>query len=114
MEYQDRIYGTTEINEPVILDLIKSTKNRRQGGVKIVKKKIHTIKIYCAKCKALLYKYHKEGQGHLVKCYKDKILEDHTRKDLKCPKCNEVFARETIIHNRPANKIIQGKVYVRR
>jgi len=33
MEYQDRIYGTTEINEPVILDLIKSSSIQRMKGV---------------------------------------------------------------------------------
>lgn len=71
----------------------------------------YRIKIYCAKCRTLLYYYEKDIQGHLVKCYKDKILEDYTKGDLKCPNCGLQFAREAIIHNRPANKIIQGKVY---
>ena len=78
------------------------------------KSKIYTIRIYCVKCKTLLYKYQKEGLGLLVKCYKDRIVEDRTRGDLKCPNCGEQFSREAVIHNRPANKIIQGKVYVRR
>jgi len=82
----------------------------------MTKKKIrtYTIKIFCANCGALLYKYRKEGPGHLVKCYKDGIIEDRTAGDLKCPKCEQIFAREALYHNRPANKIIQGKVYVRR
>jgi len=76
--------------------------------------RIYTIKIFCANCKTLLYKYQKEGPGYLLKCYKDRITKDYTNKDLKCPKCRVQFAKEAIIHGRPANKIIQGKVYVRR
>jgi uncharacterized protein (DUF2225 family) len=60
-----------------------------------------------------LYKYLKEGRGHLIKCYKDNILQDFTNGDLKCPKCGEKFAREAIIHGRPAYKIIQGKVFTK-
>ena len=66
------------------------------------------------KCKTLLYRYKKEGQGHLIKCYKDGIIEDRTKGDLRCPKCKQLFAREAMIHGKPANKIIQGKVYVER
>ena len=76
--------------------------------------KVYAIRIYCVKCKTLLYKYQKEGLGSLIKCYKDRIIEDLTKGDLKCPKCGEQFARETMMHGRPVNKIIQGKVYVRR
>ena len=74
----------------------------------------YTIKVFCSKCRALLYKYQKEGRGHLIKCYKDRIIKDYTKGDLKCPKCGQQFARETIIHTQPANKIIQGKVYVKK
>jgi len=76
-------------------------------------RKTHIIKVYCAKCHALLYKYQKAGLGSLIKCYKDRIAEDYTRGDLKCPQCGETFAREAVYHGKPANKIIQGKVYVR-
>ena len=75
---------------------------------------MYIIKVYCAKCQTLLYKYQKEGLGFLIKCYKDRIQEDHTNGDLKCPKCGESFAREAMYHGKPANKIISGKVYVRR
>ncbi len=75
---------------------------------------IYTIKIYCVKCQNLLYKYQKEGHGLLVKCYKDRIIQDNTNGNLKCPNCGQEFAREAMIHGRPVNKIIQGKVYVRR
>ena len=73
----------------------------------------YVIKIYCRKCGFLLYKYLKEGEGHLVKCYASNILEDYTKESLKCPGCGEKFARKAVYHNRLANKIIQGKVYVR-
>lgn len=76
-------------------------------------KKVYKIKIHCAKCNELLYYYQKDKLGHLVKCYKDRILEDYTIGDLKCPKCGEEFAHEAVYHCRPANKIIQGKVITR-
>lgn len=76
-------------------------------------RKSRTIKVYCQKCDTLLYKYHKSGSGHLLKCYCSRIKEDYTNRDLKCPNCREKFAREAMIRGKPAYKIIQGKVYVR-
>ena len=73
-----------------------------------------TIKVFCRNCHTLLYKYHKDKPGHLIKCYKDRIKQDYTKGDLKCPKCGEQFARKAIIHAKPANKIIQSKVYVKK
>ena len=72
-----------------------------------------TIKIYCAQCRTLLYKYHKAGDGHLVKCFIDRIKNDYTNGDLKCPKCNNEFARLTMKYRKPAQKIIQGKVFIK-
>jgi endogenous inhibitor of DNA gyrase (YacG/DUF329 family) len=76
-------------------------------------RRARTISVYCATCGHLVYKYRKAGPGHLVKCYKDRIVQDSTRGDLRCPRCGQEFARETMIRGRPANKIIQGKVIVR-
>jgi hypothetical protein len=76
--------------------------------------KYKTIKVYCTNCKTLLYKYYKAGDGLLVKCYKERIKEDHTNGNRKCPVCQEQFARERMIHGKPAHKIIQGKVFVKR
>lgn len=76
-------------------------------------KKFRTISIYCSKCNTLLYKYHKGGRGGLVKCRVDRIVEDNTRGDLKCPNCKMDFARLIHIQNRPAHKIIQGKVFTK-
>ncbi len=72
-----------------------------------------TISIHCAKCKTLLYKYHKGGRGGLVKCLVERIVEDNTNGDLKCPQCGQEFARERMIGGRPAHKIIQGKIYTK-
>ncbi len=77
------------------------------------KTKPFVIKIYCSKCNSLLYLYEKEGPGALVKCYTDKILKDNTSGDLRCPQCHQKFARLARYHNRPAHKIIGGKVVVK-
>ena len=73
----------------------------------------HTIAIHCAQCRTLLYRYRKGGQGGLVKCLLERIVEDRTGGDLKCPRCGQEFARFRTIGGRPAHKIIQGKVYTR-
>lgn len=75
--------------------------------------RIYPLNIHCISCGTLLYRYHKEGPGSLVKCYVDRIVEDRTRGDLQCPQCGQVFARPIEIHKRPAHKIIQGRVFVR-
>ena len=72
------------------------------------------VMVYCADCGELLYKYRKGGSGRLVKCFKDGIVQDNTEGDLCCPSCGQAFARETMAYGRPANKITQGKVTVRR
>lgn len=74
---------------------------------------VRTISIHCAKCRRLLYKYHKRGRGGLVKCYAERIVDDRTEGDLRCPHCGQEFARFKMIGGRPAHKIIQGKVYTK-
>ena len=75
--------------------------------------KRRTISIHCAKCKTLLYKYKKGGRGGLVKCIVDRITEDHTKGDLRCPACDQQFARLMEMPGKTAHKIIQGKVYTK-
>lgn len=72
-----------------------------------------TISILCSGCGTLLYRYHKGGTGGLVKCFLERIAEDHTRGDMKCPRCGQEFARLRMIGGLPAHKIIQGKVFTR-
>jgi hypothetical protein len=73
-----------------------------------------TVKIYCAKCDELLYLYRKAGKGALVKCFKERIAKDYTNGDLKCPQCGIEFARPAMIRGKPANKMIGGKVTMRK
>jgi hypothetical protein len=75
--------------------------------------KTYTIAVHCLKCNGIIYRYKKEGGGTLIKCYVDMIIEDYTNGDLRCPGCGQEFARHATIHNRPANKIIRGKAYVK-
>ena len=72
-----------------------------------------TISIHCAGCRSLLYRYRKGGTGGLVKCFVERIVEDRTAGDLRCPRCGIVFARSGEIAGRPIHKIVQGKVFIR-
>ncbi|PSW17615.1 hypothetical protein C9I98_19030 [Photobacterium sanctipauli] len=69
-----------------------------------------TVDIFCAGCKAQLYKYRKGGKGALVKCFKERIVKDFTVEPATCPQCNKVFARDTLVRGAPAYKMIGGKV----
>jgi len=70
-----------------------------------------SVNIYCNKCQQQLFKYKKGGKGALVKCFKERITEDYTLTPCQCPKCEGIFARETLIRGTPAFKIIGGKVW---
>ena len=48
-----------------------------------------------------------------MKCFLERIAEDHTAGDMKCPQCGQEFARLRTISGRAAHKIIQGKVFTR-
>ena len=72
-----------------------------------------TISIHCMGCRTLLYRYSKGGTGGLVKCLVERIVEDRTAGDLRCPRCGQEFARPRMMVGRPAHKIIQGKVFTR-
>ena len=74
---------------------------------------VRTVQIYCSKCKFQLFKYRKGGKGALVKCFIERIVEDHTTTKCHCPGCNQAFARETMIRGAPAYKIIGGKVHMK-
>ena len=55
-----------------------------------------SVLVQCAGCKAKLYKYKKGGKGSLVKCYKQRIVQDYTAEECVCPGCGVVFARATL------------------
>lgn len=72
-----------------------------------------SVNIYCSKCQQKLFKYKKGGKGALVKCFKERIVEDYTAKPCFCPNCESEFARDTLVRGTPAYKIIGGKVWVK-
>ncbi|MBD1559003.1 hypothetical protein HC752_18870 [Vibrio sp. S9_S30] len=72
-----------------------------------------TVDVFCARCRTKLYKYRKGGKGSLVKCFIERIIEDHTNTSCTCPNCGIEFARQTIIRGVPANKMIGGKVFAK-
>lgn len=74
---------------------------------------VRTVQIYCAKCKFQLFKYRKGGKGALVKCFKERIVEDYTLEEGICPSCQKQFARDTLIRGAPALKIVGGKVTIK-
>lgn len=71
---------------------------------------VQTVQIFCTGCRTQLFKYRKGGKGALVKCFKERIIEDFTTSPCICPQCEQVFARETLVRGVPAYKMISGKV----
>ena len=69
-----------------------------------------TVEVSCSQCKTKLFKYRKGGKGALVKCFKERIVEDFTNSPCQCPGCDAVFARDTLVRGTPAYKMIGGKV----
>lgn len=85
-----------------------------------------TISVNCAKCGERLFRYKKKNgtKSNLVKCYVERISEDSAgllakqettglameEFTWKCPSCETQFARSSLIHGRPALKMVGGKV----
>lgn len=44
-----------------------------------------TVEIICSKCRALLFKYRKGGKGALVKCFKERIVDNYCEKACHAP-----------------------------
>ena len=74
---------------------------------------VRTVDIYCAQCKTQLFKYRKGGKGALVKCFKERIVDNFTKTPCICPQCEQVFGREQLIRGTPAFKMIGGKVFMK-
>ncbi|HZD59407.1 MAG TPA: hypothetical protein VE439_02995 [Anaerolineae bacterium] len=77
------------------------------------KTNVYVIKIYCTQCNTFLYKYKKRSNGALVKCHPDRIIDDYTKGDMRCPNCGQEFARRKIMKNKLVQKIIRGRVFVK-
>ncbi|MCZ4336841.1 hypothetical protein [Shewanella colwelliana] len=72
-----------------------------------------TVDIFCSQCKTQLFKYRKGGKGALIKCFKERIVDDFTQDARVCPSCQQHFARETLIRGVPALKFIGSKVFMK-
>ena len=66
------------------------------------------IYIRCDKCKSKIFKYKKVGRGHILKCYKKRILEDNAvyKESIVLCQCgNEIgvdkgrFIKMNVVHN---------------
>ena len=75
--------------------------------------------VVCQKCSTTLFRYKKKNglKSSLVKCYIERIVDDplgllaaERGSEMECPKCKSRFARDALIHGRPALKMVGGKV----
>ena len=78
-----------------------------------------TVSVVCQKCSTTLFRYKKKNglKSSLVKCYIERIVDDplgllaaERGSEMECPKCKSRFARDALIHGRPALKMVGGKV----
>ena len=46
------------------------------------------LTIRCSKCKRKLFKYRKIGKGRVLRCWKDRIVEDYTVHEGDVVKCS--------------------------
>ena len=93
-----------------------------------------TVSVNCKKCRTKLFRYKKKNgtKSNLIKCYVERISEDcvdlvaqkqkteesgvdhvdvnaSTRTDWNCPNCDTRFGKDSMIHGRPAIKLVGGK-----
>jgi len=66
------------------------------------------IIIRCDKCKSKIFKYKKVGRGHILKCYKSRIIEDNAAYEgikVLCQCGNEIgvdkgrFIKMNVVYN---------------
>ena len=94
-----------------------------------------TVSVNCSKCRTRLFRYKKKNgtKSNLIKCYIERISEDSAGllesfgigdgyeedvgdgevlegQEWSCPDCGQRFGRRTLIHGRPAIKLVGGKV----
>ena len=94
-----------------------------------------TVAVNCKSCRHRLFRYKKKNgtKSNLIKCYVERIVLDQGQSDdceagtleqqlsnfeelsanndhqWTCPKCDNNFARSSMIHGRPALKLVGGK-----
>lgn len=88
-----------------------------------------TVSVNCNKCKTRLFRYKKKNgtKSNLVKCYIERISEDceglvanrtinkmDAGENWICPQCDSRFGRDSMIHGRPAIKLVGGKTQMKK
>ena len=97
-----------------------------------------TVSVNCKKCQTRLFRYKKKNgtKSNLVKCYIERISEDSqglvaakkgqdegeggdrgaggNSDDWVCPNCQSRFGRDSLIHGRPAIKLVGGKIQMKK
>eukprot|EP00656_Telonema_subtile_P014250 TRINITY_DN17274_c0_g1_i2.p1 TRINITY_DN17274_c0_g1~~TRINITY_DN17274_c0_g1_i2.p1 ORF type:complete len:112 (+),score=14.24 TRINITY_DN17274_c0_g1_i2:49-384(+) len=75
---------------------------------KLPERRVH---VFCC-CGAKLFKYAKANgaSSKLVKVYRGRVVTDYTAGGTDCPKCAQQFAREDLVHGKPALRVLQGRV----
>ena len=83
-----------------------------------------TVNVVCQKCGTLLFGYKKKNglKSNLVKMYVERIVNDphalleqaREGNEMQCPSCESRFARDALIHGRPALKMVGGKVRMKK
>ncbi len=88
-----------------------------------------TVSVNCKKCRTRLFRYKKKNgtKSNLIKCYIERISEDcvdlvsqkksgkdatasdNDPTDWICPNCDTRFGKDSMIHGRPAIKLVGGK-----
>ena len=85
-----------------------------------------TVSVNCKKCRTRLFRYKKKNgtKSNLIKCYIERISEDcvdlvakrsetpsgdNAPLDWFCPNCKTRFGKDSMIHGRPAIKLVGGK-----
>lgn len=48
-----------------------------------------------------------------MKCFKERIAQDFTSGDGRCPNCGREFARDAMVRGTPALKMVGGKVMMK-
>lgn len=84
-----------------------------------------TVSVNCMKCRTRLFRYKKKNgtKSNLIKCYVERISEDcvdlvknkdKNSTEWHCPSCETRFGKDSMIHGRPAIKLVGGKTQMKK
>jgi hypothetical protein len=81
--------------------------------------KARILDIFCAECNTKLFEYQKDGEGRLLRCYRNRILVVlnvyiDVHENLACPKCKTAIGIPIVFRDgRQAYRLLLGKFYKR-